>query len=259
MTSKEKNQIYTLSKTKKYWCYLCKRSFNKIYIENQLIECIFCHNDLCEEIDPNNSNNEISPENYIPYEPNQNQINEQETIIVPVNEQNLPLVEFVLSLLNEEYENEEIENILNYIMTNDPNRYGSPPASKSEIEKLKTYKLTNDNLNDIKNENICPVCKDEFQIDDILMDLPCKHHFHKDCILPWLNQHDSCPICRFELKTDDDDYENRKRERNVQENNISNNNNNNNINNNNNVNNININCLPSNLDGSVVVSRNLHN
>ena len=86
MTSKEKNQIYTLSKTKKYWCYLCKRSFNKIYIENQLIECIFCHNDLCEEIDPNNSNNEISPENYIPYEPNQNQINEQETIIVPVND-----------------------------------------------------------------------------------------------------------------------------------------------------------------------------
>ena len=38
-------------------------------IENQPIECIFCHNDLCEEIinDPNNSNNEISPENYIPY------------------------------------------------------------------------------------------------------------------------------------------------------------------------------------------------
>jgi E3 ubiquitin-protein ligase RNF115/126 len=128
-----------------------------------------------------------------------------------VNEHNLPLVAFILSLINEEYENEEIENILNYIMTNDPNRYGSPPASKSEIEKLKTYKLTNDNLNDIKNENICPVCKDEFQIDEILMDLPCKHHFHKDCIIPWLKERNSCPICRYELPTDDKDFEERKK------------------------------------------------
>jgi E3 ubiquitin-protein ligase DOA10 len=46
-----------------------------------------------------------------------------------------------------------------------------------------------------------------------MMDLPCKHYFHEECLMPWLNQHDSCPICRFELKTDDDDYEKMKIQR----------------------------------------------
>ena len=46
-----------------------------------------------------------------------------------------------------------------------------------------------------------------------MMDLPCKHYFHEECLMPWLNQHDSCPICRFELKTDDPDYEKMKLQR----------------------------------------------
>ena len=53
----------------------------------------------------------------------------------------------------------------------------------------------------------CSVCKEEFKKNDKVYKLPCDHLFHPDCITPWLKQHNSCPTCRFELPTDDKDYE----------------------------------------------------
>ena len=255
---KSNKKEYILSENKKYWCYICKHSFNKIYIEDQPIECIYCHNEMCEEIlNKPYLNNDISPENFTPYSPNENdQNNNQEPIIIPINNENSSLIDFILNLLEMEYEDEEIEDILNYIMNNDPNKYGSPPASKSEIEKLNKYTLTKEKLKSFGNENLCSVCKEELNIGDKLIDLPCNHYFHIDCLMPWLSQHDSCPVCRFELKTDDEDYENMKKERNrnlVYENQnnflLSQSYNRNNSSNNN------LNCIPTNnLNSSGVVN-----
>ncbi len=220
---KEKNsELEGFTTTKEYYCYNCKKKFNKIYIENTSIECTFCYSQLCEELLPSYDTDIVPPDKFKPYSALPQ---EQEPRIVRLTNPNNPLVQFVTNLINSEYENEEIENILNYIFHNDNNRYGSPPASKSEIKKLNKYILTEDKLNDFGGENTCSVCKEDFNIGNKMMDLPCNHYFHEECLMPWLNQHDSCPICRFELKTDDDDYEKMKLQRNGNINNQNRNNN----------------------------------
>ena len=215
-TNKQKNPLYLnqtdisdfqkLSTTKKYYCYSCKKKFSKIFIENSAVECAYCFSQICEEILPTYDTDILPPDKFTPFSTN----NEPEPTVLRLTDPNNPLVQLISELINSEYENDEIENILNYVMNNDENKYGSPPAAKSEINKLKKYVLSEESLNKFGCENSCSVCKEDFVIGNKMMDLPCKHYFHEECLMPWLNQHDSCPICRYELKTDDPDYEKMK-------------------------------------------------
>jgi E3 ubiquitin-protein ligase RNF115/126 len=106
-----------------------------------------------------------------------------------------------------------MESIINYIMANDTNRYGNPPASKKIVETLEKKSVDDlflKKLRELGVENSCSVCKDEFENSQIALNLPCKHFFHDECIQPWLKERNSCPTCRHELPTDDPDYEARK-------------------------------------------------
>ncbi|CAN8268987.1 unnamed protein product [Cochlearia groenlandica] len=100
-----------------------------------------------------------------------------------------------------------LEQLIQQLAENDPNRYGTPPASKSSVDSLPTVKVTKDMLKSEMNQ--CAVCMDEFEDGGDVKQMPCKHVFHQDCLLPWLQLHNSCPVCRYELPTDDTDYENR--------------------------------------------------
>jgi DNA-directed RNA polymerase subunit RPC12/RpoP len=99
-----------------------------------------------------------------------------------------------------------LEAFLNQMFQNATYR-GTPPASKTEVESLKRGVIEQGHV-DTKTD--CAVCKDEFELGNEYVEVPCSHIFHPDCILPWLNMHNSCPVCRYELKTDDPDYEARK-------------------------------------------------
>ncbi|XP_021731162.1 uncharacterized protein LOC110698064 [Chenopodium quinoa] len=83
-----------------------------------------------------------------------------------------------------------------------------PPASKSVVEKLPSVITTKE---DVLNEKaLCAVCKDQIEVGEEGKQLPCSHRFHGDCILPWLGIRNTCPLCRYELPTDDPDYEQRR-------------------------------------------------
>ncbi|KAJ4897788.1 E3 ubiquitin-protein ligase RING1-like [Raphanus sativus] len=100
-----------------------------------------------------------------------------------------------------------LEQLIQQLAENDPNRYGTPPASKSAVEGLPTVKVTKDMMRSEMNQ--CAVCMDEFEDGGDVKQMPCKHVFHQDCLMPWLELHNSCPVCRYELPTDDPEYESR--------------------------------------------------
>ena len=45
----------------------------------------------------------------------------------------------------------------------------------------------------------CTVCCESINVDTKGMFMPCGHVYHPDCLTPWLESHNSCPVCRFEL------------------------------------------------------------
>ncbi|KAF8772716.1 hypothetical protein HU200_005467 [Digitaria exilis] len=98
-----------------------------------------------------------------------------------------------------------LEQLIQQLAENDPNRYGTPPAAKDAVAALPDVAVSADMMQADGGAQ-CAVCMDDFQLGAAAKQLPCKHVFHKDCILPWLDLHSSCPVCRFELPTDDPDY-----------------------------------------------------
>lgn len=75
-------------------------------------------------------------------------------------------------------------------------RQGPPPAPRSAIDAMPTIRITQRHTS---ADSHCPVCQDEFELGCEARQMPCNHLYHSDCIVPWLVQHNSCPVCRLEL------------------------------------------------------------
>ncbi|XP_033950592.1 E3 ubiquitin-protein ligase RNF115 isoform X2 [Pseudochaenichthys georgianus] len=73
---------------------------------------------------------------------------------------------------------------------------GPPPAEKEMISSLPTVCISQEQT-DCRLE--CPVCREEYTSGESVRKLPCLHFFHNECIVPWLELHDTCPVCRKSL------------------------------------------------------------
>ncbi|XP_050294028.1 E3 ubiquitin-protein ligase RNF181 [Anthonomus grandis grandis] len=81
-----------------------------------------------------------------------------------------------------------------------------PPASKEAVESLEDATVT-------QTGTQCPVCLKEYTTGELTKKMPCNHEFHPGCLLLWLQKTNSCPLCRFELPTDDEEYEAERKEK----------------------------------------------
>jgi hypothetical protein len=101
------------------------------------------------------------------------------------------------------------EELLEHLAEVDNSRRGAPPASVSFVNNLPRVIITEEHCN--KQESLaCAICKEFLSVGTITNQLPCFHLYHPTCILPWLSTRNSCPLCRYELPTDDKEYEESK-------------------------------------------------
>lgn len=90
------------------------------------------------------------------------------------------------------------EDLLEHLAENDSWRRGAPPASVSYMNSMPCVIV-----NEESGGMVCAICKDAFTVGNVVNQLPCFHLYHPSCILPWLSARNTCPLCRYELPTDD--------------------------------------------------------
>ncbi|XP_030621476.1 RING finger protein 148 [Chanos chanos] len=76
-------------------------------------------------------------------------------------------------------------------------------VAKKAIDKLQVRTLRRNDpeveSNVESNTNSCAVCIESFRHGDVVTVLPCSHLFHKTCIEPWLLEHRTCPMCKYDI------------------------------------------------------------
>lgn len=70
---------------------------------------------------------------------------------------------------------------------------GPPPLPKDKIDEIPTVEISKEQVDKVLQ---CTVCMEDFRVSEPVKRLACLHHFHRDCIIPWLELHGTCPICR---------------------------------------------------------------
>ena len=81
-----------------------------------------------------------------------------------------------------------------------------PPQNPAMLEPVKVV-LDDECLKELKErvleekiEGMCMICFDEFNVEQTVLELPCDHLYHKDCIVPYFEEHSNkCPTCRCEV------------------------------------------------------------
>ncbi|KAI8890750.1 hypothetical protein K501DRAFT_168163, partial [Backusella circina FSU 941] len=84
-----------------------------------------------------------------------------------------------------------LDNIITQLMEQTSGASAPAPASEQVIDSLKQRTLTEE---EAVQESDCAVCKDLFEPEERVTELPCDHIFHDDCIKPWLKLNGTCPV-----------------------------------------------------------------
>ncbi|XP_010553526.1 PREDICTED: probable E3 ubiquitin-protein ligase RHB1A [Tarenaya hassleriana] len=74
-------------------------------------------------------------------------------------------------------------------------------GSVDEIDP-KISKQLEDVFSPTEEEDCCPICLEEYDIENPKLHTNCEHHFHLACILEWMERSETCPVCDKEMVFD---------------------------------------------------------
>mmetsp|Transcript_19221 Transcript_19221/g.35154 ORF Transcript_19221/g.35154 Transcript_19221/m.35154 type:complete len:153 (-) Transcript_19221:24-482(-) len=140
----------------KHWCHDCSKEFLLNVCAGDF-RCIYCQSELIENITADSNPRNFVREDRVP--PRQ-----PDMVFFPMFE--VPMMHF--------------------FFIHEPQHVGVPPAQEAAIDTLPQVKAS--------QADECAVCREGFKSE--ATSLPCSHLYHRDCIKPWLQRHNSCPMCR---------------------------------------------------------------
>ena len=95
------------------------------------------------------------------------------------------------------------EDFLHHIMMNESSYAGAPPASDVAILSLDRQLITPHT--DQRQLGVCCISQEPFEEGEVAVTMPCGHAYKEAPIVQWLKRHNSCPVCRYVISTNDED------------------------------------------------------
>ena len=185
-----------------HFCHQCRRP-TRVDTSLDGISCSTCLSSFVEEIPPNSTRGTYDGAMMLAGGSHSN----ENTMTLPAprgryysnlsEDQNRRLANAAIMLrLLEAQLRDELDNLQMLQAQRDQNEKKIKPLTNIMKRKLREIPLS---LDQICSQPSCPICSEDFVVDEISLCLPCSHLFHKDCVMQWLESKRTCPICRYEM------------------------------------------------------------
>jgi E3 ubiquitin-protein ligase BIG BROTHER-like protein len=75
----------------------------------------------------------------------------------------------------------------------------SKGLNAQSVAALQQFTYVPESKDSSTDQEQCVVCRLEYEKGDKMLRLPCKHHYHSECIQQWLQHNKVCPVCSAEV------------------------------------------------------------
>lgn len=100
-----------------------------------------------------------------------------------------------------------IPNTQNSIITGLINRIIGNINELDDLDNVVVYPTSEQIMNattvyhvNTLQDDICTICQDNIQSNEVRRITHCRHYFHKNCIDTWFERNVHCPTCRYDIR-----------------------------------------------------------